>query len=367
LGRYFKYSLILHTVMITLLLLWSFAAARPAEKHMTFVILPKGNSMHSVMTKELVEAIKNPNLKPGAASSTPAKVTPTPAQTPEEQHSAINATPTPIKIETPPIVTPAPSAIPEKTIAVAPKGTPKPAESPKPTESPAPTHTPAPTASPSPEKTAIPKPKPSATPSSKKKAATQKTPNTKKTADAKSKAKPTPRKTPKIKKTPRVVASAYELANGSGENRFAGMNLPKKTPANASAEEAGPGDEVGVPGVAEGVEGAPLPLDRNQSMLSMLYTTRARMKIQTNFTVPPGVDDPSMTCSVEWEILPNGDIRNVRVAKSTGNPVYDSFAVDAIRKTGNLGPLPPEFGNRSIWTSLEFVYAGEPAPGATSE
>jgi hypothetical protein len=98
------------------------------------------------------------------------------------------------------------------------------------------------------------------------------------------------------------------------------------------------------------VEGAPLPLDRNQSMLSALYATRARMKIQSNFTVPPDVNDPNLTCVVEWEILPDGTIRNV----------------DALRKTENLGPLPPEWGNRSVWTSLTFVFAGDlpsaPAP-----
>lgn len=122
-----------------------------------------------------------------------------------------------------------------------------------------------------------------------------------------------------------------------------------------------------MPGVAEGVEGAPLPLDRTQSLLSALYATRARMKIQSNFTVPPDVNDPNLTCVVEWEIMPDGTIRNIRIVQSTGIARLDACAVEALRKTANLGPLPPEWGNRSVWTSLTFMFAGDLPPTATTD
>jgi len=152
------------------------------------------------------------------------------------------------------------------------------------------------------------------------------------------------------------VASAYAAATGQGSSA---AGLPQRLPAGVTPRRAAPGEEVGVPGVPEGVEGAPLPLDREQSLLSMLYATRARMKIQSNFTVPPDVNDPNITCVVEWEIEPDGTISNVRVAKSTGVARLDACAVDALRKTANLGPLPPEWGNRPVWTSLTFVFAGD--------
>lgn len=368
--RYFKYSLILHSILFGALILWSIGSPRAEEKRISFVILPKGTSLDAVLTKEVEEAMKNPDLKPGESRTAQVNLSPTPAPTPSAEPPptpAPAASPTPIKLNTPaPAPTPAPTAVPEKTIAVAPKGTPQPI----PTPEAAPTNTPAPTANPTtaPTKSPTPNAKPSATPQKKadkdkKKADATKTPNAK---DAKQKAKATPKKKVPPKKTPIVVANAYELESAEGKNRFAGSDLPKQTPSNVKVGEAGPDQEVGVPGVAEGVEGAPLPLDRNQSMLSMLYTTRARMKIQTNFTVPPGVDDPNMECVVEWEILPDGTIQNVRVKKSTGNQAYDSFAIDALNKTANLGPLPPEFGRQSIWTSLTFVYAGDPPPGATA-
>jgi TonB family protein len=215
-----------------------------------------------------------------------------------------------------------------------------PTSTPKPTPKPTPKVTPKPTVKPTP-KGAKPTPKP--------------TPKTK--PDAKN-AKATP-KVPKKSPTPKPPASAYDIQSGSGGNRFAGTDLPRATPSNVKVGQAGAGQEVGVPGVPEGVEGAPLPLDRTQGMLSMLYTTRAKMRIQTNFTVPPGVNDPNMTCVVEWEILPDGTIQNAKVIKSTGVAQYDACALDALNKTASLGPLPPEFGKKSVWTSLTFQYSGD--------
>ena len=350
--RYLKYSLALHAALLALLVGWTFLGTRAADQRMRFVILPKGTSLDAVMTREVEEAILNPDVQPGdGGQPTPAPTpdepaaSPTPPPTPEPTPEA---SPTPIKLATPtPEATLAPLPEPEKTIEVAPRDTPAPTPKPSPTASPkpSPTPTPKPTATPKPTPKVTPKPSPTKKPTPK--------PTT----------KPTPKATPKTtpKPTPKQVSSAYDITPGSGTggNRFADADLPRQTPSNVTAGEARPGQEVGVPGVPEGVEGAPLPLDRNQGMLSMLYTTRARMRIQSNFTVPPGVNDPDMTCVLEWEITPDGTIRNVRVAKSTGVASYDACAIDALNRTTNLGPLPPEFGGKSVWTSLTFVYSGD--------
>lgn len=342
--RYLKFSLVLHGTALALLLLWTFLAPMRAQNRIKFVILPKGTSLNAALTKEVEEAMKSPDQPPGnGGAPKPAATTPSP--TPAATDTPV---PTPIKLATPtPLITPAPTAVPEKTIAVAPKGTPKPAASPTPTATP--------------KKTAT--PKPSGTPRKSPTPNVKITPNAK---NAKQQAKATPaKKKPTPKPTP-PIASAYDI-KGDGGNKLSGVDLPKQTPANVKVGEAAPGQEIGVPGVPEGVEGAPLPLDRNQSMLSMLYTTRARMKIQANFTVPPGVNDPNLTCIVEWEVLPDGNIRNARVSKSTGVAQYDACALDSLAKTANLGPLPPEFGTRSIWTSLTFVFAGDENGGLRAD
>ena len=339
--RYLKYSLALHAALLALLVGWTLLGTRASDQRMSFVILPKGTSLDAVMTREVEEAILNPDVEPGDGGAptpapTPAEPAASPTPPPPTPEPTPEASPTPIKLATPtPEATLAPLPEPEKTIEVAPRDTPTPTPKPSPTASPkpSPTPTPKPTATPKPTPTKKPTPKPTA--------------------------KATPKTTPKP--TPKQVSSAYDITpgTGSGGNRFAGTDLPRQTPSNVTAGEARPGQEVGVPGVPEGVEGAPLPLDRNQGMLSMLYTTRARMRIQSNFTVPPGVNDPDMTCVLEWEITPDGTIRNVRVAKSTGVASYDACAIDALNRTANLGPLPPEFGGKSVWTSLTFVYSGD--------
>ena len=339
--RYLKYSLALHAALLALLVGWTLLGTRAADQRMSFVILPKGTSLDAVMTREVEEAILNPDVEPGDGGAptpapTPAEPAASPTPPPPTPEPTPEASPTPIKLATPtPEATLAPLPEPEKTIEVAPRDTPTPTPKPSPTASPkpSPTPTPKPTATPKPTPTKKPTPKPTA--------------------------KATPKTTPKP--TPKQVSSAYDITpgTGSGGNRFAGTDLPRQTPSNVTAGEARPGQEVGVPGVPEGVEGAPLPLDRNQGMLSMLYTTRARMRIQSNFTVPPGVNDPDMTCVLEWEITPDGTIRNVRVAKSTGVASYDACAIDSLNRTANLGPLPPEFGGKSVWTSLTFVYSGD--------
>ncbi len=340
--RHLKLSLALHAALLLLLVVWTFAGPKKPEQKMEFIILPKGTSLDAVLTKEVEDAMKNPDLEKGDGALAQKKDTPVPGneEPPEPEPTPAAATPTasptPIKLATPtPAVTPAPTPVPEKTIAVPARETPTPTPKAAPTPKPTPKATPKPTPKPTPKGAAKPTPK-----------------------GAKTTPKPTPRG-PKKSPTPRPPASAYDLQSGSGGNRFAGTDLPRATPSNVKVGEAGAGQEVGVPGVPEGVEGAPLPLDRTQGMLSMLYTTRAKMRIQTNFTVPPGVNDPNMTCVVEWEILPDGTIQNAKIVKSTGVPQYDACALDALNKTASLGPLPPEFGRKSVWTSLTFVYSGD--------
>jgi TonB family protein len=342
-GRHLKYSLILHASLLAFLVAWTFLVPPPRKKSLQFFVLPKGTSLDATLTQEVVDAIQNP-AHPSRQTPTPTasrgpELSPTPST-----EATPPPTPTPILIASP---TPAPTQratpTPQKTIAVTPKATPKitPKSSPKaqPNDSP-PKDTPTPKASPTAAKSAKSTPTPKG---------------------AKAQAKATPTKKPKA--TPKMISSAYDIAQKPADgNRFADTELPAQTPANAEVAKAAANQEVGVPGVPEGVEGAPLPLDRSQNLLSMLYTTRARMKIQGNFTAPPGVNDPDMTCVVEWEILRDGTIENIRVVKSTGVPQYDSRAIEALLKTQNLGPLPPELGDRSVWTSLTFFYTGDIAP-----
>ena len=99
-----------------------------------------------------------------------------------------------------------------------------------------------------------------------------------------------------------------------------------------------------------------MDLSGNQTPLPQIYSNRAIMLLQRNFLVPPGVNDAELICVVEWEILGDGRIRNPRVVKSTGHADYDARALEAVTKTANLGPLPPQFRAKGVWVSMPFIF-----------
>lgn len=335
--RYLAYSLAIHATLLVALVVITYWLSPRQRQSMRFVVLPKGTSLDAVLTPESLQAKRTE-----ASAAT--------AQGP----ASLGATPSP---------TTRPTATPEETAGLE-SPTPRPAASPSPgltrqasPPAPSPTASPTPTA----HKTiSAPSKVPhTSSPTPKQPAATA--PGRRKTPlPSPTRGQPKPKATPATQGTKRPAASAYDLAGPAEQRGGVRQEMAAgRTPMGLTPRAARPGEQVGIPGIPEGVEGAPLPLDRQQSMLSMLYATRARMKIQSNFTVPPDVNDPAITCVVEWEILPDGTIQNIRVVKSTGTARLDACAVDAVRKTENLGPLPPEWGGRSVWTSLTFVFAGD--------
>lgn len=317
LRKYLKYSLGLHVVLLGLLIALAYWKPQPEVKKLKFLVLPKGTSLDAGGPMETPPELQLPSLSDAKETPEPTSTPkPTPSATPEPTATPTPArTPEPTPEPTPRVVTaPKPTATPEPT----PKPTPEPTATPKPT--PKPTATPKPTPKPTPKAT----PKPSPTP------------------------KPTPNKNEKSEKKTeqekKEIASAYDAEK-----------LKKEAERVGKGEGEG-GTKAGKTGVKDGVEGAPLPLDRTEGTLSSLYTNRAIMLLQRNFLVPPGINDPDLVCVVEWEIMPNGVVRNIRITKSTGSPELDRAAYDAVANTGNLGQLPPEFQGRSLWVSLPFIY-----------
>lgn len=330
LRRYFKYSLVIHGSLLILLVIVTYALPHSRRDKMKFIILPKGTSLDAVLTPELAKE----TLAQATASQEPES-----AQQPGETDSRS-------------------VAAPEGTLA---PSRPAPAAAPVPSST-ASSPTPSPTvrSTPTPAKTVVvppklsPSPRPSPTPE---RAQPSRSENAHEATPARSKSKPSSSR-PGPDKPGKTAVPA------SNASKTRNPDLPRRLPAGVTPRQATTGEEVGVPGVPEGIEGAPLPLDRTQSRLSMLYATRARMRIQSNFTVPPDVNDPNLTCVLEWEITSDGTIRNIRVVKSTGQARLDSCAIEALRKTENLGPLPPEWGKASVWTSLTFVFAGDRPVGS---
>jgi TonB family protein len=65
-----------------------------------------------------------------------------------------------------------------------------------------------------------------------------------------------------------------------------------------------------------------------------------------------------MTATLSWVILPNGDVEDIRVDRTSGRPDLDQLAVQALRRVENLGRLPPGLPSDGLRVSLEFEFGG---------
>ncbi len=102
-----------------------------------------------------------------------------------------------------------------------------------------------------------------------------------------------------------------------------------------------------------------MPLDKPEASLNQLYANRVIMILQRNFQIPPDMNDPEIVCVVQWEIMRDGTVQNIEVLKSTGDEELDSMAVDAVRKSENVGGLPDNVRGESLKVSLPFQFGSE--------
>ncbi len=68
------------------------------------------------------------------------------------------------------------------------------------------------------------------------------------------------------------------------------------------------------------------------------YISQIRSKITRNWRKPPGTDN-GLTTSLRVKLFPGGAVADVTVTRSSGNPVYDRSAQDAVKKASPL-PVP---------------------------
>jgi TonB family protein len=59
---------------------------------------------------------------------------------------------------------------------------------------------------------------------------------------------------------------------------------------------------------------------------------------------------------VIFEIARNGQLRAVKVGRSSGNPAYDQLAIRAVGEANPFPPLPVEFPKPVLTIGLQFVY-----------
>lgn len=83
------------------------------------------------------------------------------------------------------------------------------------------------------------------------------------------------------------------------------------------------------------------------------YQDMIRSKIRRNIVMPPDVPE---TAKAEFKVtvLPGGDVMDVELVKSSGNPAYDNAAERAIYKAQPL-PLPDDAGLQKMFRELRLT------------
>ena len=63
---------------------------------------------------------------------------------------------------------------------------------------------------------------------------------------------------------------------------------------------------------------------------------------------------PGLVAAVRFEIAPDGQVSNVRLAQSSGNPAYDASAMRAVQHVGQLPPPPARYVSEFHEFVVEF-------------
>lgn len=117
---------------------------------------------------------------------------------------------------------------------------------------------------------------------------------------------------------------------------------PAAPAAPGSGAAAGTGPSDGLGSVSADMPDFPYPW----------YLTLLRQKIweQWSARMPPG----TLECLVQFSILRDGAITDVRVEETSGDAAFDYAALGAVRGAVPLPPLPPAFKERFLKVHIQF-------------
>lgn len=88
-------------------------------------------------------------------------------------------------------------------------------------------------------------------------------------------------------------------------------------------------------------------LTRPEQDLLGNYLSQLIQALRLAHEKPPGVEE-GLEAQVTFNIAANGDMTNVRITRSSGDPDFDRSAVEAFRRVGSIGPPPNR--KADVWT-----------------
>ena len=110
-----------------------------------------------------------------------------------------------------------------------------------------------------------------------------------------------------------------------------------------------------------GIEGEPIPLDSTDPRYSD-YLDQIRRRIKDKWGYPCVKNDNTRECEyktaqliVEFGIAKDGKVPFIHVVRSSGYPIYDDYAVNAV-KLADFPPIPDSFSKKGVPILATFSY-----------
>jgi TonB family protein len=170
---------------------------------------------------------------------------------------------------------------------------------------------------------------------------------------------------PRPAQTPAETPSAVTQAPPSSEALPQVAAVPPAPPARPLPDirslGRGSGGAGGSGAGRAGIEGEPIPLDSTDPRYSD-YLDQVRRRIKDKWGYPCVKDPQTRQCEyktvqliVEFGIAKNGSVPFITVVRSSGYPIYDDYAVNAV-KLADFPPIPDAFSKTGVPILATFSY-----------
>jgi len=160
-----------------------------------------------------------------------------------------------------------------------------------------------------------------------------------------------PRPPPKPAEAPKATAARPGTPGGNEEAAphdaygAAAERWRQRAGGGVGGNEGGSGP-IGSGGEGKGGGGQLVGLEFIAYRQQVINTIKAQW---TNVIVRPG-----LVAAVRFEIAPDGQVSNVRLAQGSGNPAYDASAMRAVQHVGQLPPPPARYVSEFREFVVEF-------------
>jgi len=165
--------------------------------------------------------------------------------------------------------------------------------------------------------------------------------------------------------TPPAERPATESASRPAERQVASVPSPPSAPDTLTALRRGSGGAGGHGDGREGIEGEPIPLDSADPKYTD-YLDQVRRRIKEKWGFPCVKNDSTRQCEykttqlvIEFGIAKDGKVPFVTVLRSSGYPIYDDYAVNAVKLASPFPPIPDTFSKKGVPIHATFSYVVE--------